>query len=96
MKSILVFFTLIVLSGCAGKQEIKSTGMSVFEPAVTNVVWSGSLVNYKVQVKGENNEKVKVAWFAGDRVLCDWAPTTQNGISECEFEVEAQLIPVRV
>ena len=96
MKTVLGLFSFIVLAGCAGKQEIKSTEMSVFEPAVSNIVWSGSLVNYKVQLKGENNEEVKVAWFAGDRILCDWEPPTQNGISECEFEVDESVSSIIV
>ena len=96
MRIILALLTSIVLSACAGKQVPQSMGLSMVTQEKNNIVWSGSVVNYKVQIKGGRNETIKVAWFTGDQVLCDWKKPTQSGISECEFEVDESLSSIIV
>ena len=88
MKKIIGILGLIVLSACGTKQVVPDMQLSMIDNGIKPVVWSGSSVTFKVQVNGGQKAKdTEVAWFSGERILCDWEKPSEKGISKCEFEV---------
>ena len=88
MKKMIGILGLIVLSACGAKQGLPDMQLSMIDQGIKPVVWSGSSVTFQVHVNGgKKTGDMEVAWFTGERTLCDWEQPSEQGISKCEFEV---------